>query len=68
MIFCGVIKHTLRQSPAVCGKMQTEAEEQQKLIFQKRGNKSLLERVKEDEDMFRHRIESLPGKRPNMKK
>lgn len=47
--------------------MHMEGEEQQNSSLQKRGNKSFLDRVKEDEGMFRHRIESLPGKRPNSK-
>ncbi|MCJ8729943.1 hypothetical protein PDJAM_G00112220 [Pangasius djambal] len=66
MIFAGLITHTLKQKPALSGKMHSDGEEQQKPILQQRGNKSLLDRMKEDKDMFRHRIESLPGNRPNM--
>lgn len=63
--FC--IAHAVLQNPAIGTKMPLERENPQKPILQKGEQNSVLERVKEDGDMFRHRIESLPGNRPNSK-
>lgn len=61
--FC--IALAVLQNPAKSTKMPLEREEQQKPIHRKGGQNSVLGRVKVDEDIFRHRIESLPGNRPN---
>lgn len=63
MIFSSLVTRTLKQTPPNCAKMHTEVE-QMKPPTPTRGKIALL---KAEEDMFRHRIESLPGNRPNSK-
>lgn len=61
------LAHILKQKPAVGGKISANMQDQDKQELQGRRNESLIERVKGDEDVFRRRTESSPGKRPNSK-
>lgn len=67
MMFFGLLTNAIKRNSAICRKMHLKEKKHKKPMPQERGNKSPLEGVKEDEDMFRHRIESLPGNRPNSK-
>ncbi|KAG7326805.1 hypothetical protein KOW79_010206 [Hemibagrus wyckioides] len=67
MIFSGLVTRTPKPNPPICAKMHREVEQKKSPTPQAPTPRGKIALLKAEEDMFRHRIKSLPGNRPNMK-